>query len=54
MMLTSYHPGVAVEQIKNETGWPLKVSPGVHETTTPTKAELAAVRKYDHRGIWTG
>jgi glutaconate CoA-transferase subunit B len=53
MTLTSYHPGVAVEQIKNETGWPLKVSPGVHETTTPTEAELAAVRKYDHRGIWT-
>ncbi len=53
MMLTSNHPGVSVEEIKNETGWPLRTSPDVHETTPPSKEELAAVRKYDPKGVWT-
>jgi glutaconate CoA-transferase subunit B len=53
MMLSSHHPGVPVEQIKNETGWPLKVSSDVCETPSPTKDELAAVRKYDPKGVWT-
>jgi len=53
MMLTSNHPGVSVVEIKNETGWPLKVSSNVCSTPTPTKDELAAVRKYDPKGVWT-
>jgi glutaconate CoA-transferase, subunit B len=53
MLLTSNHPGVSVEEIKNATGWPLKVSSNVSETPVPTQAELAAVRKYDPRGVWT-
>ena len=53
MILTSNHPGVSVEEIKNETGWPLRVSPDVRETLPPTKDELAAVRKYDPKGVWT-
>jgi glutaconate CoA-transferase subunit B len=53
MMLTSNHPGVSVEEIKNETAWSLKVSPDVRETPPPTKDELAAVRKYDPKGVWT-
>jgi glutaconate CoA-transferase subunit B len=53
MILTSNHPGVFVEEIKNETGWPLKVSPNVCETPAPSEDELAAVRKYDPKGVWT-
>ena len=53
MILTSNHPGVSVEEIKNETGWPLKVSPAICETEAPTKNELTAVRKYDPKGVWT-
>jgi len=53
MMLSSNHPGVSIEEIKNQTGWPLKVSPNVCETLAPTKDELAAVRKYDPKGVWT-
>ena len=53
MMLTSNHPGVSVEEIKNETGWPLRTSPDMHETIPPSKEELAAVRKYDPKGVWT-
>jgi len=53
MVLTSNHPGVSVDDIKNETGWPLRVSPEIRETARPTGDELAAVRKYDPKGVWT-
>jgi len=53
MVLSSNHPGVSVDDIKNETGWPLRVSQDVHETPAPTNDELAAVRKYDPKGVWT-
>jgi glutaconate CoA-transferase subunit B len=44
---------VAVEEIRNETGWSLRVSPEIRETAPPTEAELTAVRKYDPKGVWT-
>ncbi len=53
MVLISNHPGVSVQEIKNETGWPLRVSPDIHETAPPTGDELAAVKKYDPKGVWT-
>ena len=53
MTLTSNHPGVTVDEIKNETGWPLQVSTNVDETPAPSQDELAAVRKYDPKGVWT-
>jgi len=53
MILASNHPGVTVDEIRNETGWPLRVSPDVRETAPPSKDELAAVRKYDPKGVWT-
>ena len=53
MNLTTNHPGVSVADIKNETGWPLRVSPDLTETAPPTPAELSAVRKYDPKGVWT-
>ena len=53
MVLSSNHPGVSVDQIKNETGWPLRVAEDLRETPAPTNAELAAVRKYDPKGVWT-
>ena len=53
MILASNHPGVTVDEIRSETGWPLRVSPDVRETAPPSKDELAAVRKYDPKGVWT-
>ncbi len=53
MILSSHHPGVTITQIKNETGWPLKVAENVSETLPPTDEELAAVRKYDPKKVWT-
>jgi glutaconate CoA-transferase subunit B len=53
MTLSSHHPGITVEQIANETGWPLRIAEDAHETSPPTAEELAAVRKYDPKKIWT-
>jgi glutaconate CoA-transferase subunit B len=53
MILSSYHPGVTVEEIKNETGWPIRIAQNISETAPPTEMELAAVRKYDPKRVWT-
>ncbi len=53
MILSSYHPGVSVRQIINEIGWPIQISSEIGETAAPTKDELAAVRKYDPKAVWT-
>jgi len=53
MILTCNHPGVSVDDIKDQTGWPLRVSPDIQQTPAPTREELAAVRKYDPKGVWT-
>jgi glutaconate CoA-transferase, subunit B len=53
MILSSHHPGISVDEIRRETGWTLRVSQSVCETTPPTETELAAVRKYDPKGVWT-
>ena len=37
MILTSNHPGVSVEEIKNETGWPLKASPDICSCCGPKR-----------------
>jgi glutaconate CoA-transferase subunit B len=44
-VLTSVHPGVAVEQAVEATGWPLRVSPDLVITEPPTPEELAALRR---------
>jgi len=53
MILSSYHPGVTVAAIENETDWPLRLAAELSETRAPSMEELAAVRKYDPKGIWT-
>ncbi|HWP84009.1 MAG TPA: CoA-transferase [Terriglobia bacterium] len=51
--LDSYHPGVTVEDILANTGWPLAVAPRVRQTPAPTKRELRVIRSYDPQGFWT-
>jgi glutaconate CoA-transferase, subunit B len=53
MILSSYHPGITVEKIESETGWPLRTTDSVYETTPPTEKELTAIRKYDPKRVWT-
>ena len=54
MILTSIHPGVIVEHVVENTGWPLRVAPTVGQTPMPTAAELAMLRQFDPQGYWTG
>ena len=53
LVLQSTHPGVTVEAVRGETGWPLAVVPQVLVTPPPTAAELAVIRRFDPEGFWT-
>ncbi|TMG65773.1 MAG: CoA-transferase [Chloroflexi bacterium] len=52
--LASVHPGHTVDDVRANTGWDLKVADDVSETSAPTDAELAASRRFDPEGFWTG
>ena len=52
-VLRSYHPGTSIERIREHTGWPLRVSPDVCETPTPSREELSIIRRLDPKGFWT-
>ncbi len=51
--LSTFHPGVTVEDVRVNTGWDLKVADDVKPTPEPTAAELNAIREYDTKGFWT-
>jgi glutaconate CoA-transferase, subunit B len=51
--LDTVHPGHTVDEVRDNTGWDLHVSDGVRETSTPSAAELAAIRRFDPDGFWT-
>jgi glutaconate CoA-transferase subunit B len=51
--LATVHPGHSGEEVREATGWDLKVAPDVKETPAPTQAELAAIRRFDPEGFWT-
>ena len=50
LTLSAVHPGVEVEQVREATGWPLRVAESVHETEPPSLAELGALRELVARG----
>jgi glutaconate CoA-transferase subunit B len=52
--LDSVHPGVSVEDVRNEVSWDLKVSPDVKSTPAPTKREVEIIRILDENKIYTG
>ncbi len=54
MVLSSIHPGVTLEQVKENTGWPLRTSPQLQATPEPDQDELAMLRRFDPQGFWTG
>jgi glutaconate CoA-transferase subunit B len=45
LTLTGLHPGVAVEQVREATGWALAVAPEPARTEPPTGEELEALRE---------
>jgi glutaconate CoA-transferase, subunit B len=53
LYLASYHPGVTVEQIKENTGWDLKVAKDVHETERPDPELIRILRdECDPTGVF--
>jgi glutaconate CoA-transferase subunit B len=44
LTLTALHPGVTVEQVRENTGWGLAVAADLATTDTPTDDELAVLR----------
>jgi len=51
--LASVHPGVEVDDVLENTGWPLRCAKEVVQTPEPTADELRAIREYDKEGFWT-
>jgi glutaconate CoA-transferase, subunit B len=54
MVLAGTHPGVTVDQIQDNTGWPIKMVAQPSVTAEPTEAELSMLRRFDPKGFWTG
>jgi glutaconate CoA-transferase, subunit B len=53
LVLTALHPGKTTEQARANTGWDLKVSSMLRETTPPSKEELRILREeLDPQGIY--
>ena len=53
MYLASCHPGVTVEQVRENTGWDLKVAADVHETERPDPELIRILREEcDPAGIF--
>jgi len=53
MVLTSLHPGVTPDEVRDLTGWPLTVPRKVARTPEPTESDLAFIRRYDPEGFWS-
>jgi glutaconate CoA-transferase subunit B len=51
--LASVHPGIEVEDVRDNTGWPLRCIREIPATPEPSVAELRAIRDYDKEGFWT-
>ena len=49
LVLSALHPGVTVEQVRQATGWDLKVSDDVGRTAGPTELELLTLRDLNER-----
>jgi len=52
-VLASTHPGVAIQDVLDNTGWPLRTASDVSQTPEPTDTELAILRQFDPDGFWT-
>jgi glutaconate CoA-transferase subunit B len=47
MRLDAVHPGVTVEQVRDNTGFELLLAPEIATTAPPTNDELAMLRALD-------
>jgi len=53
LMLTSLHPGATADQVRENTGWELKVASNLRTTLPPGDEELRILREdLDPQGIY--
>jgi glutaconate CoA-transferase subunit B len=53
MVLTALHPGATLEQVRENTGWALKVAENLRTTPPPSKEELQILHsELDPQGIY--
>ena len=45
LILTALHPNVTIEQVKENTGWDIQISPTLYTTEAPHKNELIILRE---------
>ncbi len=54
MTLASLHPGATLEDVREHTGWEMRVAPELSETPPPTAEELRIIREeLDPEGVYT-
>lgn len=51
--VASVHPGVTMEQVKEQTGWAVRFADDLRETSAPWGEELEVIRRYDPSGFWS-
>ena len=51
MFLSEIHPGVSVEDIKQNVSWDIDISPNLISTNVPTKEELKIISELDPERI---
>ncbi|MFZ7104567.1 MAG: CoA-transferase subunit beta [Peptococcaceae bacterium] len=52
--LASLHPGVTVEEVRNEVSWDLQVAADIENTEPPTVEQVKLIRALDPNKIYTG
>lgn len=52
-VLASYHPHSSVDEVRDNTGWALRVADDVQPTELPSAEMLRIIRDYDPQGFWT-
>jgi glutaconate CoA-transferase subunit B len=49
LVVTALHPGVTLDRVRANTGWPVRFADDLAETPPPTAAELATLRDLQDR-----
>ena len=45
MTLVELHPGVHINEVRENLGWDIQISPNLTETQSPTEEELRIIRE---------
>ena len=54
MRVSSLHPGVTAEQVRDATGFPVELRAAIDQTPAPTAEELSLLRGFDPAGLLRG